>query len=56
VDSQSIKHYGEIFEYLNDGDLLKATLPTSFERAYRSATPLSFMALEDLRASELNAI
>ncbi len=56
VDSKSIKHYGEIFEYLNDGDLLKANLPASFERAYRSATPLSFMALEDLRAAELNAI
>jgi len=56
VDSLTVKHYGEIFEYLNTGDLLKANLPKSFERACRSATSHSFMALEDLRTNELNVI
>lgn len=55
VDSQSVKHYGEIFEYLNAGDLLKSPLPKSYERAFRSATPHSFSAIEDLKAAEQTA-
>ena len=56
VDTQNVKHYGEIFDYLNAGDLLKPNLPKSYERAFRSATAKSFLAIEDIRVSELNVI
>lgn len=56
VDTQNVKHYGEIFDYLNAGDLLKPNLPKSYERAFRSATAKSFLAIEELRVSELNVI
>ncbi|MCX6116449.1 MAG: FMN-binding glutamate synthase family protein [Proteobacteria bacterium] len=37
-----VKHYGEIFEYLNPGDLLKSNLPKIFARAWQMARPDSF--------------
>ncbi|TDI86233.1 MAG: FMN-binding glutamate synthase family protein [Caldithrix sp.] len=37
-----IKHYGEIYEFLKDGDLLKENLPTSYERACRAASADTF--------------
>jgi len=42
TDATEIKHYGEIYEFLKDGDLLKPDLPKSFERAVKSASPDSF--------------
>ena len=38
----AIQHYGEIFEILKDGDLLKDPVPKSFERASRVATAATF--------------
>ena len=37
-----IKHYGEIYEFLGPGDLLKEPLPASYERACNSATAETF--------------
>ncbi len=37
-----IRHYGEIFEFLNPKDLLQKDLPPSFARAYRMASADSF--------------
>ena len=37
-----IRHYGEIFEFLNDGDLLKKHLPKSYERACNAASADTF--------------
>lgn len=48
IDAFTVKHYGEIFEYLKPGDLLKKDLPKSFERAFNAAVSQSFMAAEDI--------
>ncbi|MFQ5651268.1 MAG: FMN-binding glutamate synthase family protein [bacterium] len=37
-----IKHYGEIYEFLSHGDLLKEDLPSSYKRACHAASPNSF--------------
>ena len=37
-----VKHYGEIFEYLNEGDLLGTRAPKAFARAWSMARPDSF--------------
>lgn len=37
-----VKHYGEIFEYLEDGALLSKNLPKAFSRAWITARPDSF--------------
>jgi glutamate synthase domain-containing protein 2 len=35
VSSTEVKHYGEIYDYLEPGDLLKSDLPLSYARAWR---------------------
>lgn len=42
VSSYEVKHYGEIFEYLEPGSLLGDQFPKSFERAVRTAQAESF--------------
>ncbi len=37
-----IRHYGEIYEFLNDGDLLKENLPNSYKRACSAASADTF--------------
>lgn len=37
-----IRHYGEIYQFLNAGDLLKDELPMSFKRAYEVASAETF--------------
>lgn len=37
-----IKHYGEIYHYLNPGELLKEPLPPAYARACRSASSKTF--------------
>ena len=37
-----IKHYGEVYEFLNDGDLLKESLPKTYERAVNAASADQF--------------
>ena len=44
-----IKHYGELFHYLEQGELLENP-PPSFKRAWEMATPDAWDATEDLRA------
>ncbi len=38
----AIHHYGEIYEFLNDGDLLQEPLPPTFERANKAASANTF--------------
>ena len=43
ISPYEVKHYGEIFEYLNEGDLLDpVNLPATYKRAWLAATPDSF--------------
>jgi glutamate synthase domain-containing protein 2 len=42
VSAYEVKHYGELFEYVEPGDLLEEPLPRSFARATRAASPDSF--------------
>ena len=37
-----VRHYGEMFHYLNGGELLKEPLPKDYERAIRAAAPHTF--------------
>ena len=37
-----IKHYGEIYEFLNEGDLLREPIPATYERACKAASPDTF--------------
>lgn len=43
-----IKHYGELYDYLRPGDLLKDELPASYERACRAASPDTFAHVSDV--------
>ena len=38
----TVEHYGEIYEFLNDGELLRDPLPASFERAFLAASADKF--------------
>ncbi|MCB0350970.1 MAG: FMN-binding glutamate synthase family protein, partial [Bdellovibrionales bacterium] len=46
VSSFEVKHYGEIYEYINKGSLLGSDLPSSFSRATRMASADTFSAVE----------
>ena len=48
--SNQIKHYGELYEFLNDGDLLKENLPKSYERACNAASAEFFSHVTDVQA------
>jgi len=39
-----VRHYGEMFEYLDHGALLRAPLPKTFARAWLAAKADSFVA------------
>lgn len=45
VGPHDIRHYGEIYEFLNSGDLLKSELPKGYARAVQIASPDSFRAI-----------
>jgi len=42
VNQWKVQHYGEIFEYVEDGDLLSEPFPESYARAARAASADSF--------------
>ncbi len=42
VGNCEVRHYGELYEYLNDGDLLSDTLPKTFARAHKAASSDTF--------------
>ena len=49
IGPNEIKHYGEIYEFLKDGDLLKdENLPPTFVRAFNAAVSDSFQHIEDI--------
>ena len=41
------RHYGELYEYLEEGALLSDTLPKHFERACNAASPETFASVID---------
>lgn len=42
TDASACHHYGEIFEYLEPGSLLRPHLPKSYARAWEAASPETF--------------
>jgi len=42
TDTNTVKHYGEIYDYLEDGELLQKDLPPDYKRACEAATADSF--------------
>ena len=42
VSCVEIKHYGELYDYLNCGDLLRPEVPKSYRRAFQAASVDSF--------------
>ena len=42
ISQTEVRHYGEIFEYLKEGDLLKTPLPVAYRRACEAASSQSF--------------
>jgi glutamate synthase domain-containing protein 2 len=47
-----VKHYGELFEYLDPGALLKTPMPAAFARACEQASPENWDAAFDLKPVE----
>lgn len=48
IGPNEVRHYGEIYEYLEDGDLLKDDLPKSYARATLAAVPETFRHFVDI--------
>ncbi len=48
VGPNETKHYGEIFRYLEDGELLSEDLPIDFKRACDAAVTYSFRHINDI--------
>jgi glutamate synthase domain-containing protein 2 len=46
ISPTEVRHYGEMYEYLEDGALLGASLPKSFARAWHAARADSFRSAE----------
>jgi glutamate synthase domain-containing protein 2 len=42
VSPTEVRHYGELYDFLNDGDLLRQPLPPSYKRACEGASPETF--------------
>ncbi len=48
-----IKHFGQIFHFLEEGDLLESTMPPEFMWAFRLASADSFDAVDALTITEM---
>ena len=44
VGAADVKHYGEIYDYLDDGELLRGPVPPTYARSWEQAQPGSFDA------------
>lgn len=42
ISPTDTRHYGELYAFLQEGDLLKAPLPESYQRACNAASPYTF--------------
>jgi hypothetical protein len=42
ISPTETRHYGELYEYLDDGALLREPLPARFRRAYEAASAETF--------------
>ncbi len=47
VNTTDVKHYGEIYEYVQTGALLAAALPKSYARAWKNAEAATFEAVNE---------
>lgn len=47
VTSIEVRHYGEIYHYLEPGELLKEPLPPDYERACNAASARTFGHVQD---------
>ena len=45
--STDVKHYGEIYDYLDEGELLRGPVPQTYARAWEQAQAGSFSAARD---------
>jgi len=48
ISPTEIGHYGEIYEFLKDGDLLREPFPASYQRACEAASAETFTHLADV--------
>lgn len=44
ISPTEVRHYGEMYEYLKDRELMAEPVPKSFARAWRAASPATFEA------------
>ncbi len=42
ISPTETKHYGELYDYLDDGELLREPLPAAYKRACEAASPETF--------------
>ncbi len=42
ISQTEVRHYGEIYSYLQEGDLLKSPLPNAYRRACEAASAKTF--------------
>jgi glutamate synthase domain-containing protein 2 len=49
VENDEIKHYGEIYNYLKDGELLNGPSSEAYGRAYEAALAESFLHKDDFK-------
>lgn len=47
INPQEVRHYGELYDYLEPGELLKDPVPPDYRRAWEAAQPGSFAHVED---------
>lgn len=47
ISQTEVRHYGEIYSYLQEGDLLKTPLPAAYRRACEAASSASFAHSSD---------
>lgn len=48
VGPNDVRHYGEIYDFLREGELLKDELPKGYVRAFKASVPESFDHVEDI--------
>ena len=56
ISPTEVRHYGEIYEFLQDGDLLQEPLPKTYKRACEAASAETFMHVDDAKNATLHAV
>jgi hypothetical protein len=55
ISTTESRHYGEIYDYLDRGELLKEPIPPSYERAWHAATAETFARVKGSEALVVHA-